>query len=57
VYDRAPTTIDRVAVAELEETDWTFSGRTGTSRRTPTASINKVGRAKLDAGTIYRRTP
>lgn len=57
VYDRAPTTIDRVSVAELEETDWNFSGRTGTSRRTPTASINKGGRVKLEAGTMYRRTP
>ncbi|MGA3058628.1 MAG: hypothetical protein ABSE70_11455 [Candidatus Limnocylindrales bacterium] len=56
VYDRAPTFIDRVAVAQLEETDWTFSGRSPTSRRTPTASINVSGRAKLDAGTVYDRT-
>jgi hypothetical protein len=55
-YDRSPTYIDRVAVAHLEETDWTFSGRSPTSRRTPTASINLAGRAKLTAATIYDRT-
>lgn len=55
VYDRAPTFIDQVSVAQLEETDWTFSGRSETSRRTPTASINVGGRTKLTTGTVYRR--
>jgi hypothetical protein len=56
VYDRAPTFIDQVSVALLEESDWNFSGRSETSRRTPTASINVAGRAKLTAGTVYRRS-
>lgn len=55
VYDRAPTYIDRIAVAELEEIDWTYAGRSETSRRTPTASINPTGRQKLAAGVVYRR--
>jgi hypothetical protein len=55
VYDREPTMVERVMVALLGESDWTFSGRTGTSRRTPTASINLHGREKLLAGTIYQR--
>jgi hypothetical protein len=55
VYDRAPTFIDRVSVARLEETDWTFSGRSETSRRTPTASINLSGRRKLTSSTVYQR--
>lgn len=55
VYDRSPTTIERVLVAELEEADWTFSGRSETSRRTITASINPLGYAKLAAGAVYVR--
>ncbi|HXG69883.1 MAG TPA: hypothetical protein VNJ04_04635 [Gemmatimonadaceae bacterium] len=57
-YDRAPTTISRVMLARLEVADWNFSGRSATSRRTPTASVNLSGRAKLEVGTIYdRRSP
>ncbi len=55
VYDRAPTTFERVMVAQLVEADWTFSGRSPTSRRTPTASINNSGYEKLAAGTVYQR--
>lgn len=55
VYDRAPTVIERVLVAQLEEADWTFSGRSETSRRTITASVNSSGYAKLLAGTVYQR--
>lgn len=54
-YERAPTTINRVAVASLEEADWSFSGRGPASRRTPTASINAGGRLKLVAGLVYQR--
>lgn len=55
VYDRAPTTVERVLIAELVEADWTYSGRREGSRRTPTASINPAGRAKLAAGVVYQR--
>jgi hypothetical protein len=54
VEERSPTKIDMVLCASLEESDWTFSGRSATSRRTPTASINASGVAKLNAGVIYR---
>lgn len=43
-----------VAGAQLAKTDWTFSGRTGTSRRTPTASVNPSGYAKMLANWIYK---
>ncbi len=52
-YEREPTIIRRVRVAHLLHEDWSFSGRAATSRRTPTASITKIGRAKLDAGAVY----
>jgi len=39
VYGREPTIIRRVRLANLEENDWSFSGRGASSRRTPTASI------------------
>jgi hypothetical protein len=55
IYDRAPTTVERVMVATLEETDWAAAGRNPGSRRTPTASIKVSGRTKLQAGTIYMR--
>lgn len=51
----------RVVGAQLEATDWTFSGRSETSRRTPTATINRSGVTKLEANWIYNaersRTP
>jgi hypothetical protein len=55
VYDRAPMHVDRVVVANLDEEDWNFSGRSATSRRTPTASINATGYAKLAKGEVYLR--
>lgn len=55
VYDRAPTVINRVMVARLEQADWTFSGRGAGSRRTPTASVNPSGYTKLIAGSAYLR--
>lgn len=59
IYERRPTTILRVMVAQLEHTDWKFSGRSATSRRTPTASVTESGYVKLEAGTVYdcRPTP
>src|SRR5690606_8691228 len=43
-----------VYAAQLEMEDWTFSGRSGTSRRTITASVNQRGLAKMRANWIYR---
>lgn len=55
VYDRDPTRVERLLIAELTEDDWTFAGRAEGSRRTPTASINVRGRAKLTSGVVYER--
>lgn len=55
VYDRAPTIVERLLIAKLVDTDWTYSGRGEASRRTPTASINRQGREKLAAGAVYQR--
>ena len=40
--------------AKLSKTDWTFSGRSATSRRTITASVNKRGYEKMQKNWIYR---
>ena len=42
-----------VYTARIEREDWTFSGRSGTSRRTITASVNKSGREKMKANSVY----
>lgn len=42
-----------VYAAKLEELDWNFSGRTETSRRTITASVNKGGSTKMKENWIY----
>jgi hypothetical protein len=55
VYDREPTIIRRVRIARLGHEDWSFSGRGEGSRRTPTASITRAGRVKLDQGAVYIR--
>jgi len=43
-----------VYAAKLEREDWTFSGRSDTSRRTITASVNQQGVAKMRANWVYR---
>jgi hypothetical protein len=40
--------------AQLEQADWTFSGRSETSRRTITASVNRSGYDKMTANWIYK---
>ena len=50
---RAPLVFAMVMAAKLEESDWSFSGRAGASRRTPTASILKSGTQKLHANPVY----
>lgn len=42
-----------IYAAKLNEKDWTFSGRSATSRRTITASVNKTGVDKMKANWIY----
>lgn len=39
--------------AELEEEDWNFSGRSETSRRTITASVNRQGVGKMKENWLY----
>ena len=53
VYDRFPTVIERVMVAHLDEGDWSFSGRSETSRRTITASVTASGATKLRSNSVY----
>jgi hypothetical protein len=43
-----------VCGAQLERDDWIFSGRSETSRRTITASVNDRGYAKMMTNWIYR---
>lgn len=43
-----------VLCAKLDQADWSFSGRSGTSRRTPTASITAAGVEKLRNNFLYR---
>lgn len=54
VKDRSPTEIIEVLAAYLMKKDWSFSGRKGTSRRTPTASILRSGTIKLRENWIYK---
>lgn len=42
-----------VYAARLEMADWNFSGRSETSRRTITASVNQHGVAKMKANWVY----
>jgi len=49
-----PFRFKAVYVAKLEEEDWTFSGRSETSRRTITASINQRGVEKMKSNWLYR---
>jgi len=40
--------------AQLEQADWTFSGRSETSRRTITAGVNRSGYDKMVGNWIYK---
>ena len=44
----------KVVGAKLEKTDWQFSGRSETSRRTITASVRRSGFEKMEANWIFR---
>ena len=56
--DNAPKSFRFAGVyaAKLEPDDWTFSGRSATSRRTITASVNRKGMNKMLENWIYRDT-
>lgn len=43
-----------ILCAQLVKDDWSFSGRKGASRRTPTASITASGVEKLRSNFLYR---
>ncbi len=43
-----------VFAAKLELEDWTFSGRSSTSRRTITASVNPNGMQKMQTNWVYK---
>ena len=49
-----PLTFLEILCARLDEADWSFSGRIGASRRTPTASITAAGVEKLRNNFLYR---
>jgi hypothetical protein len=44
----------KVIGARLKKSDWQFSGRSSTSRRTITASVKRSGFEKMEANWIYR---
>jgi hypothetical protein len=44
----------KVVGAQLKKSDWAFSGRSETSRRTITASVTRTGYDKIEANWIYR---
>jgi hypothetical protein len=49
-----PLTFVEILCGKLTKSDWSFSGRKGASRRTPTASITTAGVEKLRANFLYR---
>lgn len=52
--DVLPLTFVEILCAKLKKSDWSFSGRKGASRRTPTASITARGVEKLRRNFLYR---
>ncbi|HYA41951.1 MAG TPA: hypothetical protein VEF34_11645 [Syntrophobacteraceae bacterium] len=51
-----PFTFRKVVGAKISRSDWQFSGRSKTSRRTITASVTASGFNKMEANWIYRRS-
>jgi len=49
-----PLKFVEILCAKLAKQDWSFSGRKGASRRTPTASITSSGVEKLRGNFLYR---
>jgi len=48
-----PFSFKAVYAAKLEKSDWAFSGRSGTSRRTITASVTQTGAQKMKTNWVY----
>ena len=46
----------KVVGAQIAKSDWLFSGRSATSRRTITASVKRSGFEKMEANWIYRHS-
>lgn len=51
---KLPLTFIEILCGKVEQSDWSFSGRKGSSRRTPTASITASGVEKLRRNFLYR---
>ncbi len=51
--DPKPFRFRGVYAAKLEKEDWAFSGRSATSRRTITASVNRSGVEKMKTNWVY----
>ena len=49
-----PFRFKAVYAAKLDKEDWSFSGRSATSRRTITASVNRNGIEKMKANWVYK---
>ncbi len=47
----------KVVGASLTKEDWSFSGRSATSRRTITASVTRSGYLKMESNWIYKAPP
>jgi hypothetical protein len=54
IENREPIRFIQVLMARLTQDDWSFSGRRGRSRRTPTASITHSGMHKLRSNPVYQ---
>lgn len=54
IENRGSSRFVQVLIAKLVKADWSFSGRNGESRRTPTASITATGMHKLRSNPIYQ---
>jgi len=52
--DPKPFRFVKVVGAQVAKSDWAFSGRSETSRRTITASVTRSGFEKMEANWIYR---
>ena len=46
----------KVVGAKIKKSDWRFSGRSETSRRTITASVTRSGYEKMEANWFYRHS-
>jgi hypothetical protein len=46
----------KVVGAQIAKSDWLFSGRSKTSRRTITASVTRSGYKKMEANWVYRHS-